>query len=369
VARKKKDEIEIIDDEIEEIDNIKHDDLDDIEIEEFITSSRTSKNKDLYEEVEEDKVEVKEKNDKEELIKKIKENTKKKQKNTKSKKTDKEKEEVKDKVEDEDKEDNYIKYKEEDEDKTDSLDKTFLMEIKHKTSTKKELDDSNYLGDLSLSIIKFLVGLCILLLIISIILFKVNSRVVEKVETKTYKEQDTNYVFLGDSITEFYELDDYFIGYNTVNSGIAGNFTTDLLKDLDNRVYIYNPSDVFLLIGTNDLTNNETIEEIAENIKEIVEEINENRKYAKMHIISVLPVNSSVNKKIVSVRDNDDIKELNVLIKKYCDLNDIDYIDLYSKLVDEEDNLNEDYTEDGLHLNDDGYKIVTQELKKYMDRK
>ena len=54
-------------------------------------------------------------------------------------------------------------------------------------------------------------------------------------------------------------------------------------------------------------------------------------------------------------------------MKEYCGVHDITYIDIYSKLVDKNDNLAEKYTVDGLHLNDAGYDVVTDILKKYVE--
>ena len=39
---------------------------------------------------------------------------------------------------------------------------------------------------------------------------------------------------------------------------------------------------------------------------------------------------------------------------------------MYSKLQDEQGNLQTQYTVDGLHLNDEGYQIVAGVLQKYM---
>ena len=54
-----------------------------------------------------------------------------------------------------------------------------------------------------------------------------------------------HYLFLGDSITEQYDLEKYFENYSVVNSGIGGNLTDDILNDLKDRVYKYNPSTIF----------------------------------------------------------------------------------------------------------------------------
>ena len=176
-----------------------------------------------------------------------------------------------------------------------------------------------------------------------------------------------NYLFLGDSITDFYDLDKYYEGLPVVNSGISGNTTEDILNDMKNRVYNYNPSKVFILIGTNDLRDDRSVDEIVNNIKKIIEEIKENRKETEIYLESIYPVNEKVNKKGVEGRKNEDIKEINNQLEKYAKKENITYINIYNKLVDDEGLLNEDYTTDGLHINEDGYKIITKELEKYLN--
>ena len=79
-----------------------------------------------------------------------------------------------------------------------------------------------------------------------------------------------NIVFLGDSITFQYDLKKYYKNYNVVNGGVDGNRIEDILDDLDNRVYNYNPSKVFILIGTNNLAVDENDDEIIKKIEELL---------------------------------------------------------------------------------------------------
>ena len=176
-----------------------------------------------------------------------------------------------------------------------------------------------------------------------------------------------NYLFLGDSITDFYDLDKYYKDLPVVNSGISGNTTDDILKDMKKRAYQYNPSKVFLLIGTNDLTHDKSNEEIVEGVEKIIEGIKENRPKAEIYLESIYPVNYKLSPKMVNVRKNDDIKEINEKLEDYCEDNDITYIDMYDLLKDDDDNFDSIYTDDGLHPNDEGYETITKKLKKYID--
>lgn len=186
-------------------------------------------------------------------------------------------------------------------------------------------------------------------------------------EMRTYKEDYTNYLFLGDSITDYYDLDKYYEGLPVVNSGISGNTTEDILNDMKNRVYNYNPSKVFLLIGTNDLIHDKNVDEITSNIEKIISEINGNKPQAEIYVESIYPVNDNLDEDMVNVRDNDDIIEINKQVKKYCTDNGYTYINMYDKLLDEDGNFSEKYTDDGLHPNENGYEIITKEIKKYLD--
>lgn len=187
-------------------------------------------------------------------------------------------------------------------------------------------------------------------------------KVVTKI--KEVEKVPDNYLFLGDSITDFYDLDKYYKDLPVVNSGISGNTTDDILKDMKKRVYQYNPSKVFLLIGTNDLDLKHSKEDVIGNIEKILEEIKSNRPKAELYLESIYPVNHDIRRRNnAGNRENSDIKEINEKLEEYCEDNDITYIDMYDLLKDDDDNLKEEYTKDGLHLSDKGYEVVTKEIK------
>lgn len=175
-----------------------------------------------------------------------------------------------------------------------------------------------------------------------------------------------NVVFLGDSITNYYDLDKYYPENNVVNSGISGNVANDILSDMYNRVYKYNPSKVFLLIGTNQIPIGDSDDKIIDGIKHIIDEIRENRPHAKIYVESIYPVNKKINENKVKNRENKRIVKLNMKIKKLTKkLDYVEYINVYDSLLDGEV-LNKDYSYDGLHLNDKGYEIVTDVLKNHI---
>jgi lysophospholipase L1-like esterase len=62
-------------------------------------------------------------------------------------------------------------------------------------------------------------------------------------------------VFLGDSITDFFRVNEFFPGVYVINRGISGDTTDGVLNRLAESVYELSPSKIFLMIGTNDLGN------------------------------------------------------------------------------------------------------------------
>ena len=196
-------------------------------------------------------------------------------------------------------------------------------------------------------------------------MIKLSSRV-ERLERYTYNKESI--VFLGDSITSRCDLNKYFPNYNVYNSGIAGNMTKDILDNMENRVFVYNPTKVFILIGTNDLVYSGLDNDgIKNNIEEIINKIYEKNSNTKIYLESIYPVNNSLNKEIVETRTNDNIKDLNNKIEKICNNNKCTYINMYDNLTDKNGNMKRIYTVDGLHLNKIGYKVVASKLTKYLN--
>lgn len=171
-----------------------------------------------------------------------------------------------------------------------------------------------------------------------------------------------NILFLGDSITDFYPIDSIFNDLPIVKSGISGYTTQDILDQMDSMVYQYNPTSVFLLIGTNDIMydGEEKKEETIQKIEKIIENIQKNRKSAKIYLESIYPVNKSLNESMVRDRKNTIIQEMNEELKKYCGNNKVTYINMYDELADGDGNFDKQYTDDGLHPNDLGYAKISQ---------
>ena len=178
-----------------------------------------------------------------------------------------------------------------------------------------------------------------------------------------------NFVFLGDSLTEYYSLKEYYENLPVINSGVGGNTTNDILDDLEDRVYKYNPSKVFLLIGINDMKKGRDEEYILNNIVKIVNEIKKNRPHAKIYVESLYPINNSDNEKInhesLVNRTNEKIDNVNRMLKEKYENTNVTYIDINSKMK-ENGILKLDYTVEGVHITPLGYINITRLLLPYL---
>lgn len=217
---------------------------------------------------------------------------------------------------------------------------------------------------------KKILQIALVSVLVIITLLAVIGSVINKSKLENIKEQDENIVFFGDSITEGYNVKEFYDEFRVVNSGISGNTTEDLINRIDRDLYNYNPSTVIIQIGTNDIRASIKDEDIIKNLKTIIKGIRKNRKNASILIESIYPINREMDeeywKDVNPDYNNKHITKLNKEIKELCKKEHIKYIDIYSKLLDDNKNLKEVYSKEGLHLTDLGYYKVTKIIKEYL---
>jgi len=178
-------------------------------------------------------------------------------------------------------------------------------------------------------------------------------------------------VFIGDSHTEYFELNEYFPGFPIFNRGIYGDTTYGVKKRLDESAFMLNPSKVFLLIGANDVNKtNNTNEVIVDNIKDIVRQLKTVIPNTTVYVQSLYPVNQSgKNSSRISIYKltNERLSAINLLLRSFCGSEGIIYIDMFSQLIDEKGQLREEFSIEGLHLNEAGYRFVADVLRPYIE--
>jgi Lysophospholipase L1 and related esterases len=175
-------------------------------------------------------------------------------------------------------------------------------------------------------------------------------------------------VFLGDSITDNYDVYEYYHGYDVYNRGIGGDTSEGVLKRLQESVYELEPKVVVLLIGTNDfqLCENHQPADILARIKLICESIHAHLPKTEIILESIYPVYNGENPKVDSLsvgsKTNSEIDKTNLLLKAYQQPY-IHYLDVNSALKGPDGNVQLDYTMEGLHTSTTGYFVVTRLVK------
>lgn len=168
-------------------------------------------------------------------------------------------------------------------------------------------------------------------------------------------------VFLGDSITDYWKLPNYFPGKPYINRGIDGQSTPEMLVRFRQDVIDLRPKVLVVLAGTNDIagvTGRTLNEDIEANYASMAE-------LARAHGIrvvfaSVLPVHNYTHEaeESFALRPRERILGLNKWLAEYCDKNGFVYLDYFSALVDERGMLKRELADDGVHPTDSGYKIM-----------
>ena len=177
-------------------------------------------------------------------------------------------------------------------------------------------------------------------------------------------------VFIGDSITDLYPLDQYYadLPLASYNRGISGDTTGGVLDRLSVSAYELAPSKIVLMIGTNDINGSDTVEKIAERYEQILSKLRAELPSTEIYCISVIPQNEDLeaHSTINVAKSTERIHTLNDKIEAMCPTYAATYLDLYPLLADENDRLIHAYSDDGIHLNAAGFAVWTALLKPHL---
>lgn len=167
-------------------------------------------------------------------------------------------------------------------------------------------------------------------------------------------------VFMGDSITQGWNLEQTFPGKPYVNRGISGQTTRQMLIRFRPDVVDLKPAVVVILAGTNDIAGNTgpmTLQQIEENLASMVDIAEANG--IRVVLSSVMPVYPSEKRpQFFQQRPPAKIVALNEWIRDYAKRSGCVYLDYFSAMVAADGLLKRELAEDGLHPNEAGHKIM-----------
>jgi lysophospholipase L1-like esterase len=182
---------------------------------------------------------------------------------------------------------------------------------------------------------------------------------------------DKRVVFLGDSITDGWRLNEYFPNRDFVNRGISGQITGEMLGRMKPDVIDLKPTGMLVLAGTNDIARGVPLSAIENNLTMIADLAD----YYKIKPLfaSVLPISDyhkdvSPRFEMSKQRPPSSIIELNRWLEAFCKQRHYPYVDYYSQMVDPAGYLKADLADDGLHPNSAGYRIMGPIAMEAIDR-
>jgi lysophospholipase L1-like esterase len=176
-------------------------------------------------------------------------------------------------------------------------------------------------------------------------------------------------VFIGDAITEPWNLPQFFPGKPYLNRGIPGQTTPQMLVRFYADVVNLHPAVVVILGGVNDISHNtgfETAGMIEDNIRSMCQIAKANG--IKIVLGQILPVSDYTKNKQTVNHPLADIVKLNTWLKSYAAEIHAEVADYYSVTVDSQGMLKEGYSEDGAHANDRSYAVMAPVAEAAIER-
>ena len=178
-----------------------------------------------------------------------------------------------------------------------------------------------------------------------------------RTENELYADFEIDVAFLGDSLTDGYDLATYYPEFSVANRGIGGETTHGLEERMQVSLYDLKPKVAVMLIGGNNLKT------MFENYEKILIGFKEKMPDTKIVLCSLTAMGGKFAEKNQIVAYN------NVIIKKLAEKYGFEFVDLYTPLFNvETGEIYAEYTSDGAHLTPAGYEVLTSEIKPVLEK-
>jgi len=174
----------------------------------------------------------------------------------------------------------------------------------------------------------------------------------------TPKPGEDRVVFMGDSITQGWKLDEAFPGKPYVNRGISGQTTPQMLVRFRQDVIALRPKVVVILAGTNDIAGNTgpmTLEQTEGNIASMAELATANG--IRVVLCSILPAFDY--SWAPGLKPAPKIAQVNAWLKDFAAQKGYVYVDFYSVMKDERGGLPATLSGDGVHPAPAGFAVMS----------
>lgn len=191
---------------------------------------------------------------------------------------------------------------------------------------------------------------------------------------KTVKHGET--VFAGSSLMEMFPINKLLeeSGSDKIiyNRGVGGFVSEELWNALDTCILDLKPSRLFINIGTNDLSDPSIpIERMIAVYDKIITAVEQNLPGIRIYLMAYYPVNyeaaAESMKECLRIRTNEKIVLANAEVAALAARHNQRYIDINRNLKDEQGRLKAEYTIEGMHINEDGYRAIFADIMSYVN--
>ena len=182
---------------------------------------------------------------------------------------------------------------------------------------------------------------------------------------RTLADLYADIVFYGDSLTAGGAWGEWYPGWTCVNLGVVGD-TVDGLNSRFEQVEMLEPSKCFLMIGVNDLNYGASVDFTLPYYEKLLTDLDTLGQDTGLatYVLSVLPLREGETSYPTT---NSQIRQLNEGIAALAEQFGMTYVDLHPLFADEAGMLRQEYSFDGLHLNELGYQVWQEALAPYVD--
>ena len=165
-------------------------------------------------------------------------------------------------------------------------------------------------------------------------------------------------LFSGDSITDWWARagqpvwEEHFAPLNAANFGVAGNNTQGVLWGMRNgELEGFEARLIVHMLGTNNIDRNENAD-IVEGNRLILEEFRRQQPQARVLLLGVFPRGAAADNPFRAA-----IGEINQGLAALADGERVFFMDIGDAFLDPDGTLSTDVMPDGLHPNEQGYRI------------
>lgn len=181
----------------------------------------------------------------------------------------------------------------------------------------------------------------------------------------TLSVDSNDIVILGNSLTDNGRWNEMFNNPDIKNRGIIG----DNVQGVSDRVDFVtkgHPKKIFLLIGVNDVSHHLTPDSIVTAVEKLIVKIKKASPETELYLQSWLPINNDFKRYKNMIGKEETVLQGNVFLEQVARRQGVTWINLFPLFADRECKLPRHLTNDGLHLNEEGYKIWRDEIVKYI---